>query len=1157
MRRKIGKALVVGAGIAGIRSALDLAETGYGVTLIDRAPHIGGILSQLDRQFPTDACGMCRMLPVVERDAGSQYCLRKGLFHENIDLRLGTELKGLEGEPGRFEATLSTRRARIDPDRCQGCGACAEACPVEVPDPFNEGLSKRKAVYLPVPHAVPNPYVIDPEACTLCGACEQVCPTDAVTLGDPGRKEFRVLVVDDERIVRDSLKDWLEDVGFGVDTAASGEEALDRLEHDPFDLLLVDIKMPGMDGVEVLRRTRESHPDLTVIMITAYATVDTAVEAMKIGALDYLTKPFDPERLVPMVEGVYQDRHGPGRETLEVGAVVLACGMSVLDPSEGFAWTGYAEMPDVVTGLELERILSGTGPTGGRLNRPSDGGPVMRIAWLQCVGSRDRQSGAEFCSSICCMVSLKEARLVRKRTGGEVETHIFYMDLRTPGKRFQRYEEGAEAEGVQLHRVRVHSVVPEEKTGRPRIRFVSEEGDLREEAFDLVVLATGARPPAGAAELADKLGLERNPWGFVQPQGFHPAVSSREGVLLSGAFGAPCDIADSVLLAGGAALEASRVIHGAGGGLAPEAPEESPHRDVSRERTRALIALCRCARVTGPDLDLEGLARDLESDPGVERVEIVENLCTASGWDALVESARRDRPNRLLLGACLPYVYARRLRELGGQVGLAPCYMDVVDLRTPLFSVEDPESARRLAGSEIRMALARIRRPGPPDREVRSVEPRALVVGGGIAGLYAALAIADHGYPVEVVEREASPGGNLTWLPRTLEGREPDKLLEGILADVEKHPQVQVHTSSEVVASSGRAGRFRTVIQNAEGVRRTVEHGATVLATGGREAEPEGFARGEAEEVLTQRELEQALAGGGLDPAGLESVVMIQCAGTRSGSRNYCSRVCCPTAVRQALLLRERNPELSVWVLYRDMMTPGFLEADYARAREAGVHFIRYDPERRPVVEAGEGRAAVTVWEPVLEREVRIPADLVVLAGGVAPELPAELAAAFGAGLDEDGFFLEADGKWRPVDAVREGVFACGLALAPRTVAESVASAGAAAERALRILTRETLPVALRVARVRQALCSRCEQCLDACPYEARFVDPEKGLVVVDQAACQGCGSCAAVCPNSATVLEGLDDRRILESIDAALEAGWGKPEPFGSAAERRTTDIP
>ncbi len=1139
MRHRTGKALVVGAGISGIRSALDLAETGYGVTLIDRAPHLGGVLSQLDRQFPTDACGMCRMLPMLERDASGQYCLRRGLFHENIDLRLGTELKDVQGEPGRFEVTLSTGRARIDPDRCLGCGDCAEVCPVEVPDSFNEGRSRRKAVYLPVPHAVPNPYVIDVEACTLCGECEKACPTGAVHLTDPGRKEFRVLVVDDELIVRDSLKEWLEDVGFGVDMAASGPEALERLETAPLDLMLVDIKMPGMDGVEVLRQVRESRPDLPVIMITAYATVDTAVEAMKMGALDYLTKPFDPEKLVPMVEGVYQDRRQTGRETLEVGAIVLACGMSYADPKE-FSWTGYGHMPDVVTGLELERLLSGTGPTGGRLARPSDRGEVKRVAWLQCVGSRDRQAGADFCSSICCMISLKEARLVRRKTFGAVETHIFYMDLRTPGKRFQRYAEEAEAEGVHLHRVRVHSVTPQTGTGLPAIQFAGEDGCLHEEVFDLVVLAMGARPSVGTAETADMLGLDCNEWGFVQPPGMNPAVSSREGVFLSGSVAGPNDIAESVLLAGGASLEASRLLQSSGGDAAREETHEVEYRDVSREPARVLIAVCRCTRETVPGMDLEGLIQELQADPAVKRVKAVDDLCTAQGWDTLVETALRERPNRILLGSCMPYAYSRRLGELGRRIGLDPSCMDVVDLRTPLLSVHDPDTARRLAGSEIRMALARVRRRVFPGEETSAVEARALVVGGGIAGLHAALALADHGFPVEVVERETDPGGNLAWIPQTLDGHVPADFLQETMARVEKHPGIQVHTASEVVESGGRVGRFHTVIQHADGTRRTLEHAVTILATGGRECEPEGYGYGESDRIVTQKGLEEALSRGTIDPAGLKSVVMIQCAGTRTEPRNYCSRVCCPTAIRQALFLKKNNPEVSVFVLYRDMMTTGFSEAYYTRAREAGVHFIQYTPGRRPGVEPGPEGAVVTAHEPVLGREIRIQADLVVLAGGVVPRLPGSLAEAFGAGLDRDGFFQEAESKWRPVDGLREGVFACGLALSPRTIPESVASAGAAAERALRILCRERLHVDRRVARVRQALCSRCLQCVDACPYGARFVDPEEGLVLVEASVCQGCGNCAAVCPNSATILEGLDDSRILDTIDAAMDAAMG-----------------
>ncbi|MCP3953423.1 MAG: response regulator, partial [Desulfobacterales bacterium] len=295
MDKKIGKALVVGAGISGIRSALDLAETGYGVTLIDRAPHIGGILSQLDNQFPSNHCGMCKMLPLVERDAAAQFCLRKGLFHENIDILLNTEMSSVAGEPGNFSVALREKPTWVDPDRCVGCGVCSEACPVEVPDAFNAGLGTRKAIYLPVPHAIPNPYIIDLAACNDCGECAQVCPTAAIQLASAKKKDFKILVVDDELIVRDSLKEWLVDENFSVATAESGPAALDMLKQEAFNLMLTDIKMPGMDGVEVLEKAREILPDLTVIMMTAYATVETAVEAMKIGALDYLIKPFDPE----------------------------------------------------------------------------------------------------------------------------------------------------------------------------------------------------------------------------------------------------------------------------------------------------------------------------------------------------------------------------------------------------------------------------------------------------------------------------------------------------------------------------------------------------------------------------------------------------------------------------------------------------------------------------------------------------------------------------------------------------------------------------------------------------------------------------------------------------------------------------------------------
>jgi heterodisulfide reductase subunit A len=1141
MRRKIGKALVVGAGIAGIRSALDLAETGYGVTLIDRAESIGGILAQLDRQFPTDACGMCKMLPLVERDSASQFCLRKGLFHENLDLKPATELVRVDGEPGRFEVVLRSRLSLIDPERCMGCGLCLEVCPVETPDPFNEGKSKRKAVYLPIPHAIPNPYRIDPIVCTRCGECEKICPTGAIALSDERRKDFKILVVDDELIVRDSLKEWLEDNGFSVEEAASGDEALEKMEKGPFDLLLLDIKMPGMDGVEVLRIVKESHPDTTVIMITAYATVDTAVEAMKIGALDYLIKPFDPEKLVPMVEGVYQDLKGPGRETLEVGAIVLACGMSYVNPSTGYDWTGYGRHPNVLTAIEFERFLSGSGPTHGGLVRPSDGKPAKKIAWLQCVGSRDSQRDAEYCSSICCMYAVKEARLALRCSNEDVDCHIFYMDMRTFGKSFQRYRDEAEEKGIKFHRVRVHSVEHRSDSARLRIRFPDEEGRLKEESFDLVVLSVGARPAEFTADLSSILDLQANKWGFIESRPFSTSLSFREGVCLGGAFSEPRDIKESIISAGAASLEASRIIHGSGGGIAVEEKKEPEYRDVGHEPITILAAVCNCPRYSPGTPDLGRLASLFREDPEIGSFQVVENLCTEAGWETLVDVVKAERPNRILLGACLPYVYGRKLRRLGEHVGLDPRLMEVTDILTPISALREDsgEESTNLAFSALRMAAAGLRRPAPPGRQSVKVEPNALVVGGGVAGLTAALGIADHGYNVEVIEKEDQCGGNLLWLSRNLEGENTREFLDELVERVDRHPNIGVFTKSEVVSSSGTVGRFETLIRDGEGTIRPVLHAVTILSTGGKERLPKAYSYEKSPAICTQEEFEKGLEQGAIDTGDMRSVVMIQCAGTREEPFNYCSRICCPTAVKQALRLKEMNPEINVHIFARDIMTPGFMEAYTNRAREAGVVFIRYDPEKKPTVEPEEQGATVYGWEPVLEREIRINADLVVLAGGVEPTLPKEIVEAFGAELDQDGFFREAESKWRPVESMMEGVFGCGLSLAPGNVTDSVASAKAASERALRILSREAIQVDRFTARVRHALCSLCEQCLDACPYGARLLDTEEHKIQVNPVMCQGCGACAAICPNSASVLEGFEDNFMMETIDEALDVIW------------------
>ncbi len=1137
MIKKIGKALVVGAGISGIRAALDLAETGYGVTLIDRSPHLGGILSQLDYQFPTNRCGMCKMLPLVDRDASSQYCLRKGLFHENIEILLSTELVSVEGEPGHFQVRVRQKPNWVDPERCIGCGKCVDVCPVEIPDDFNTGFVSRKAIYLPVPHAIPNPYLIDFSACTRCEECEKICPTGAIRLSEQEREKFRILVVDDELIVRDSLKEWLEEEGFTVDVAESGPDALEQLEKTPYHLMLTDIKMPGMDGVEVLQKAKEKYPDLTVVMMTAYATVETAVEAMKIGALDYLVKPFDPDTLVPMTLGIYENLEAAKGREMEVGALVLCGGTEYYDPAGGKNTLGYGIYPNVVTSLEFERIFSGSGPSRGELVRPNDGKPIRKVAWIQCVGSRDLQADADFCSNICCMYAVKEALVAKEKTNGELDTTIFYMDMRTFGKSYQRYRDQAEADGILFERGRVHSVVQDEKSGDLVIRYADQNGAILDSHHDMVVLSVGQRPACGTSDLAEMMEIGLNPWGYMETEPFSLNQSDREGILIGGAFGGLKDIHESVIQASAAALSASRVIHASGGGLSPEPSSEPEQIDVSHELPRILVAVCSCSGALSQVLDSQEIVSHLSSDPSVDHIEFLGQTCTADGWESLVRLVEEKKPNRILVGTCLPYVYARKLRELGQLVGLAPSCMDVVDIHTPLFSSDDPDrdDLRTQIISTLKMGIAKLKRIDPAKVPFVRIHQQALVVGGGISGMTAALAVADHGFHVDLVEQSEQLGGNLLWLKQTLEGHETQTLLDETCQKVEKHPLIEAHTGAHVTASYGEVGLFYTTIEDAEGKALTLEHGVTLLATGGTEAVTESYGHGSNQNIMTQMELGIKLKDNAIDPANLKSVVMIQCVDSREEPRNYCSRVCCASALKHALHLKQQNPEVNIYILYRDMMSYGFSETYYTEARKAGVFFIQYGLENKPEVRLGDESVQVTVFEPIIGRPIEIDSELLVLATGVDPSLPAELVEAFGCSVDQDGFFQEAETKWRPVDSIKEGIFACGLAHSPRSISESVATAEAAAQRSLRILSQKNLPAGKVVAKVRHSICSLCERCIDACPYGARTLYHELDQVLVNPVMCQGCGSCATVCPNSASVLEGFQKQQMFEVIDAVF----------------------
>jgi heterodisulfide reductase subunit A len=859
---------------------------------------------------------------------------------------------------------------------------------------------------------------------------------------------------------------------------------------------------------------------------------------MKIGALDYLIKPFEPDKMIPMILGIYEDFEAAKGLQKEVGAIVLCGGTDYYDPKTGKNTYGYGVYPNVLTSIEFERMLSGSGPQHGRLYRPFDGKPVKKIGWVQCVGSRDLQTDADFCSNICCMYAIKEALLAKEKSPEDIETTIFYMDMRTFEKPFQRYRETAENEnGVRFIRGRIHSIT-QNKEGDLFIRYADQTGTIQEVELDLMVLSIGQRPAGSAADLSKIADLEMNPWGFIQTEDFSLCRTKQEGIIVGGAYSGLKDISNSVIQASAAALLASRVLHTSGGGIMPEVSETESAVDVSRERPRILTLICTCGETILNDDNIEELARKLKKDPSVQWVEFLGQTCTETGWKELVERVKDYHPNRVLIGACFPYVYAQKLGELGELTGLSPSLMDVVDIRKPLFYYKDGDRNDRedIILGALEIGIAKLKHMNPFPVATIPVQQQALVVGGGIAGMAAALAIADHGFHVDLVEKGDNLGGNLKWLKHTIEGLSMSSLLEEHITKVEKHGLIDVHVASKVVSSFGEVGTFMTTFENAEGTIKTTEHGVTILATGGGEAPASSYGYGSHEFVVTQKELALALDEKQIDPANLNSIVMIQCVGSREEPRNYCSRICCASSLKHALEIKKINPDANIYILYRDMMAFGFLESYYTQARKAGIIFIQYDPTEKPEARFEGDFAYISTIDPILGKRVEIEADMLVLATGIIPDLPADLAETFGATLDSDGFFQEAEFKWRPVDALKEGVFACGLAHSPRSVLETIATAEAAAQRALRILHHKKLPAGKVVATVRHALCSLCERCIETCPYGARTLDVTLGKVMVNPAMCQGCGDCATVCPNSASVVYGFVDQQIFDMIDSVFQ---------------------
>ncbi len=831
------------------------------------------------------------------------------------------------------------------------------------------------------------------------------------------------------------------------------------------------------------------------------------------------------------------------RQTLEVGAVVLAPGLEPIDPAVRSEF-GYGRYRNVVTSLEFERMLSASGPWSGVVSRPSDGRHPERIAWIQCVGSRETCGGQDYCSSICCMYATKEAIIAREHDA-RIQPTIFYMDIRSHGKGFEEYIERAGSEqGVRYVRSMVSSVKENPATGDLRLAYVTYAPDGRPqprlESFDMVVLSVGLRPSPAARAMMERLGVEVDANGF--PSGAAgTGRTSRAGVFVAGSLAEPKDIPETVVEAGCAAAMVSEILAPARGTRTREI-EYPAERDISQEAPRVGVFVCHCGINIGGVVDVPQVVETAAHLPDVVYAERNLYTCSQDTQEKMARVIREQGLNRVVVASCTPRTHEPLFQDTLRQAGLNPSLFEMANIREQDAWVHrgQPELATRKAKELVAMAVIKARGLEPIQRGSVPVEPVALVIGGGLAGMTAARSIADQGYRVVLVEREGQLGGHLRQAKPPARGVDPGRLLAEMVAAVTSHPCIECHRQASIEDIGGYVGQFRTRLRLADGSQREIEHGAIVVATGAQAVETSDFGFGSLPGVITQQVLDELLARETLPETEIEDlrrgVVMIQCVGSRQPERPYCSRICCTQALQNAVRLKTLDPSIPVTILYRDLRSYGFREAIFRQARGLGVRFLQYSPQAPPLVTLGEGALRLQLRVQPEDVPVDLAAGRVVLSTGIeANPDNLQLSRMLKVPLTREGFFLEAHAKLRPVDFAAEGVFVCGLAHSPRSIEESMEQARAAAVRAVGLLSKPSLSSTPIVATVNPRLCSACGICVDTCPFGARTLNLERGCAEVIEVLCQGCGACVTACPNKASQQRGFAFREVAQMVEVAI----------------------
>jgi len=1115
---KLGSVLVLGAGISGIQTSLDLAESGYFVHLVEQSSAIGGTMPMLDKTFPTHDCSICILSPKLVE------CGR----HLNIRTYTNADLVDIQGEPGNFRVRLCSRPRFVDLAKCKNCGQCVEVCPGHAGDEFNQGLVQRAAIYKLYPQAFPDTCVIDPKVCKRCRACEKVCPSGAIDLDQ------------EEKIIE-----------------------------------------------------------------------------------------------------------------LAVGAVVLSPGFEKIDPHHLFSY-GYGRFPNVLTSLEFERILSSGGPFGGDLVRPYDHRQPEKIAWIQCAGSRSVLDARGYCSSVCCRYAIKEAIMAKEHSRIDLDTVIFFMDIRAYTKGLEKYYNTAkDVSGVRFIRSRVSEVVQIQDERKNLLISFSEPGvGIHTEEFDLVVLSVGFKPPAKAVELCrGSLKIDLNQYHFAEPERLSGVGTSRKGIYVAGAFAEPKCISETVTQAIAACGTVGSWLASARQTLV-KGKIFPPEKNLPGEIPRIGVFVCHCGSNIGQVVRVADVAESARQLPYVVYAGEHLHVCAQNSQASIKDAINRYNLNRVVIASCSPATHRPLFQETVQEAGLNKYLCEMANIRDQCAWVhrDFPDQATEKAKELVRMKVVKLAMQEPIKQISVGITRSVLIIGGGISGMTSALCLAteadaeagvesdvkagykpgleagtkantkanteagtranteadteadtkanteanteagtkadteadteanteagtelshDSGYEVHLVEKSDALGGLCRRIRQGFRGENVQALVSDLISRVNSNPRIKTYLSAEPGESCGSAGNFITTLTDG----RQIRHGTMVIATGGREYKPVEYLYGRNDRVMTYLEMEEALARGDERVRKSKNVVLINCVGSREPDRPYCSRVCCHKSIKLALDLvaaatdtsafatesaciesapgmKSTNPQVNIFVLYRDMRTYGFMEDRYREARLKGVTFIRYEAEHKPVVEqTAAGCMRVTITDHVLKRPLIIEPDLVGLAAAILPgDDNTRLSQLFKVPLDEQGFFHEAHLKLRPVDCAPKGIFLAGVAHGPKNLEENLIQAKAAAGRAAIILSKPNMESQGVIARVNPDKCVACLTCVRLCLFNAPKI--KNHVAEIEPSVCQGCGTCIDECPKQAITLQGYKDHTYAAMIECIFAEAAGRHSRKGADRE-------